>query len=469
MVGTMTRVRLDAGAGDFADLRDELGISDAFPPEVLAEVSALTPDLAGHTDATDVPFVTIDPEGSRDLDQAVHLAREGRGFRVRYAIADVGAFVRLGGAIDTEARQRGQTLYLPDERVPLHPPTLSEGAASLLPDQDTPAVLWDLHLSADGEITDRAVTRAIVRSRAQLTYDGVQAELDGGAAGEQTLLLREVGRLREQRAAERGAVDLPSLEQRVDTVDGTPVLTYRAPSPTEGWNAQISLLTGGVAAQLMLDGKVGVLRTMPDVPDAAVASLRRGLLALGVAWPQGASYGKVVSGLDPYDSADAAALVLATRLLRGAGYTAFDGALPELTTHSAVGGPYAHATAPLRRLVDRFVSLTCLSLYAGQAVGDGVREALPLLPDLMEASDRRAGEVEREAVNLAESLVLAPRVGEVFDAVVVDTGPKRSTVQLRDPAVRARCSTPDLPLGEPVRVRLTAADPATRTVDFVLA
>ncbi len=453
----------------FADLRAELGVPDGFPPEVLAEVAALTPELSRRTEVADAPFVTIDPEGSRDLDQAVHLARDGSGFRVRYAIADVGSFVRLGGAIDAEARRRGQTLYLPVERVPLHPPSMSEGAASLLPGQDTPAVLWDLRLSADGEVTDRAVSRVIVRSVAQLTYDGVQAELDAGTTDEQLLLLREVGRLREQRAAERGAVDLPSLEQRVETVDGVPVLTYRAPSPTERWNAQISLLTGGVAAQIMLDGKIGVLRTMPEIDAGAVATLRRSVLALGIDWPQGAGYGEVVSGLDPYAPAHAAALVLATRLLRGAGYTAFDGTLPDLRTHSAVGGSYAHATAPLRRLVDRFVSEVCLALHAGRTVPDELRKALPELPGLMEDSDRRAGQVERASVNLAEALVLESRVGEVFNAVVVDTGPKRSTVQLRDPAVRARCSTPDLTLGEPVQVRLVTADPAARTVEFAQA
>lgn len=248
---------------------------------MLAEAAALAPDLSQHADLTDLPFVTIDPEGSRDLDQAVHLSRDGSGFRVRYAIADVDSFVRLGGAIDAEARRRGQTLYLPVERVPLHPPSMSEGAASLLPDQDTPAVLRDLRLSASGEVTDRAASRAIVRSTAQLTYDGVQADLDAGTAGDQLRLLREVGRLREDRAAERGAVDLPSLEQRVETVDGVPVLTYRVPSPTERWNAQISLLTGGVAAQLMLDGKIGVLRTMPEIPG------RRG----GHAAPLGAGAG----------------------------------------------------------------------------------------------------------------------------------------------------------------------------------
>lgn len=177
--------------------------------------------------------------------------------------------------------------------------------------------------------------RAPLRSRRRLSYDSAQADLDAGRADEQ-LLLREVGLLRQERARDRGAVDLPALEQQVDVGrDGAPALGLRAPLPVEGWNAQVSLLTGTAAARLMLEGGVGLLRTMPPPDPEAVASLRRSSLALGLAWPDGAWCAEVVSALDPHQPAAAALLVLATRLLRGAGYTAFDGAPPELVTHSA--------------------------------------------------------------------------------------------------------------------------------------
>src|SRR6185503_20248243 len=132
-----------------------------------AERVAAAPPLP-ELDATDVPLVTLDPEGSRDLDQAVHLAVRADGWRVSYAIADVGAFVRLGGAVDAEARRRGQTLYSPDRRTPLHPPVLSEGAASLLEGQLRPAVLWTIDLDSDGQPVTVDLRRARVRSRAQL-------------------------------------------------------------------------------------------------------------------------------------------------------------------------------------------------------------------------------------------------------------------------------------------------------------
>ena len=131
------------------ELRRELEIPGEFPPEVLAEAeaAAANPPAPEH-DARDIALLTIDPPGSMDLDQAMHLERRDGGYRVRYAIADVASFVEPGGAVDREAHARGETIYLPDAKAPLHPPVLSEGAASLLPGEERPAVLWTLDLDA---------------------------------------------------------------------------------------------------------------------------------------------------------------------------------------------------------------------------------------------------------------------------------------------------------------------------------
>src|SRR3954468_15136947 len=189
----------------------ELGVTAAFPPEVeaAAEAAAAAPRLP-ELDRTDVAFVTIDPEGARDLDQAMHLSRGDDGvYVVRYAIADVAAFVTAGDPVDVEAHRRGETLYGADTKVPLHPPVLSEGAASLLPDQVRPALLWTITLDAEGARTDVHVERARVRSTAQLSYEEVQRSLDDGTADETLTVLREVGQLRIAREAARGGVSLP--------------------------------------------------------------------------------------------------------------------------------------------------------------------------------------------------------------------------------------------------------------------
>ena len=271
----------------FAELRRQLKVSVQFPAEVLveAEAAAHAPRLP-NADETAIPFVTLDPASSMDLDQAFHIERRGDGYRVRYAIADVAAFVRPGGPLDVEAHQRGETLYAPDENARLYPPVLSEGAASLLPDQTRPAVVWTMDVDETGEGVDVNVRHALVRSRAKLDYVSAQQALDGGTADEQLRLLREVGLLRQQREIRRGGVSLAIPEQVITQDDDQYWLQFRAPLPVEGWNAQMSLMTGMAAADLMLEGGVGLLRTVPLADPDRLRRLRLTAEALRVEWPE---------------------------------------------------------------------------------------------------------------------------------------------------------------------------------------
>jgi len=450
-------------------LRRELELPTEFPPAAqrVAEEAARRTEHPGHEDRTDIPFVTLDPASSRDLDQAVHLARREKGYRVSYAIADVAAFVAPGDPLDVEVNRRGQTVYLPDGKVPLHPQVLSEGAASLLPDQTRPAVLWTIDLDPAGEPSTVDVRRAMVRSRAKLSYDDTQAALDAGRLPESLGLLPEVGKLLVDAAQARGAVDLPMPDQEIEPDGDGFRLVLRAQAAIEEYNAQISLLTGRVAAAMMLAGRVGVLRTMPPAPPDAVTRLRKAARALRIDWPAEESVGALLARLRPAEPRAAAFVEQAADLLRGAGYTAFDGAVPEQPEHSAVAAPYAHVTAPLRRLADRYATEVCLALHAGAEVPAEVRAALPGLPETMARTDKVANAAERGAVDLVEAVLLRGRIGQRFDAAVLDVDPKRNkaTVALDEPAVRARCDGP-LTLGERTTVRLIEATPETRTVRF---
>ncbi|MDO5696372.1 MAG: RNB domain-containing ribonuclease [Dermatophilus congolensis] len=433
----------------FASIRAEFEVPETFPPAVLEEAEAVAASAdadgapafsapradADRVDATDIAFVTIDPPGSMDLDQAVHIARDGDGFVVRYAIADVPAFVRPGGAIDEESRLRGTTLYLPDGRVPLHPPVLSEGAASLLPDVTRPAFLWTMRLDSHGELRESEVVRAWVRSRARYTYEEVQAAHDAGNPIEAVADLAEVGQLRIESGLARGAASLPMPEQIVTEKDGSFVVEFRPGLPAEEWNAQISLLTGMAAAQMMLDAGIGILRTMPPAEESAVATLRHQAHALGADWEHDVSYGRFLASLDRTDPRHLAIVYEATSLFRGAGYTVVDGETPEVSTHAAVAAPYAHVTAPLRRLVDRFGLAVCEALHTGAEVPEWVRAALPTLPKLMADADRRASAVDRAATDAVEAAELASYVGEELEGIVVDIRKDHALVQFTDPAV----------------------------------
>lgn len=455
-------------ATGLAAIRAEMLIED-LPAAAIAEADGAAragPTASPAEDLTDLPFVTIDPPGSRDLDQALHITVDGSGWVLYYAVADLAAFVQPGGAIDAAARARGVTIYLPDAKSPLHPPSLSEGAASLLPGKLRQALVWRVRIDGSGEVLDVDVRRARVRSRAASTYQQVQAALDAGTAEEVFASLRDAGRARESLQARRGGLDLRLPDQTVTATLGTYELAYRAPLAVEGWNAQMSLLVGECAARVMLDAGIGVLRTMPPPSGETVARLRRHARALGVPWPEWTGYAAFVRSLDPREADQAALIVQSAKLARGAGYLGFTQAPEGDVTHAAVAAPYAHVTAPLRRLVDRFANEITLAACAGTDPPEWASLALAELPALMQRARDRERAVERLVVSLAEAAVLAGCVGTEVAGVVVDVGRERATVQLVRPAVVADIANPNpgVGLGDEIRLRVVAADPLARSV-----
>jgi exoribonuclease R len=454
-----------------AALPAKLHIERGFPPAAQAEADAAahassSPDfLADLPDRTDIELVTIDPAGSDDLDQAFQLVREGAGYRFWYAIADVPAFVTPGGALDLEVHRRGQTLYAADGRIPLHPVVLSEGAASLLEGRLRGAFIWEFALDANAVVTSSTVARGRVRSRRRLDYEGVQAGIDAGTADETLRLLKEVGLARLALERARGGASLNIPEVLIDKVDGRYVASRRIQMPVENWNAELSLLTGMEAATIMLNGGVGILRTMPDADPESVDRFRHQTRALGHPWPEDQPYGDFLATLNGSDPKHLAILHAAASLFRGAGYTPFDGETPANTMQSAVGAPYTHVTAPLRRLVARFGLVICEALSAARPVPEWARTALPDLPAEMAHSNNLAGQLEHRSIDAVEAAVLAPRVGESFDGVIIAQNKSGSVVQLLDPAVTAEC-TGHTRNGTALKVKLTQADVATSTILF---
>ncbi|HET9647479.1 MAG TPA: RNB domain-containing ribonuclease [Microlunatus sp.] len=459
-------------AQGLAALRDRLEIPGSFPVEVdrAAERSAAAPHPVDH-DRTDLELITIDPQGSRDLDQAVHIARDRGGFVISYAIADVAAFVTAGDPIDVEARHRGLTLYAPDRRTPLHPPALSEGAASLLPGENRPAVLWTLRVDRAGELVGTDVRRAVVRSRERLSYEQAQVEIDGPDPRPTLALLSQIGPLREARERDRGGVSLNLPEQEIRTDNGDWELVFRSPQPVEGWNAQISLLTGMAAAGLMIAAKTGIVRTLPPAEASSVNRLRQVARALRISWPAEVGYPEFVRSLDAHRPADAAMVNSCTSLFRGAGYRSFRGAVPDHVEHAALATAYAHVTAPLRRRVDRYAGEICVAVCAGRPVPAWALAALETLPAEMLAAEQKAKKYERAVVDLLEGSMMAERAGEVFVGTVVDVDSdgRRGTVVLKDPAIEARVVGDRLPLGQDVSVRVGSVDPDKGAVTFDLA
>ncbi|NDK91544.1 RNB domain-containing ribonuclease [Gordonia desulfuricans] len=469
--------RLSAPDIDFDAIRGELGVDANYGQDALTEAeNAVDRHAADRIDRTDIPLVTIDPPGSMDLDQAVCLRADDDDIVVDYAIADVAALIEPEGALDSESRRRGATIYFPDRSVPLHPRVLSEGRGSLLPDVERAAVLWTMRVSGAGEVVEVSVARARVRSRARLDYAGVAADAAAGRLHPSIVDLPRFGELRRRTALARGAIelDLPDQEVVRSPSDGPWTLQIAPRTPADMWNSQVSLMTGMCAGTIMADAGIGLLRTLPPAPADAVEQLRATAAALRVPWPDGATPGEFLAGL-PQDAPSTLALMShAGTLMRGAGYKVLDAGEPELThdemVHAAIGGIYAHVTAPLRRLGDRFATEVCLSVSAGRPVPDWVVRALPTLPKILRSADSLGSSADRESIDLTESVVLAGRVGERFDAVVLSAGTDKRPAKIfvTEPPVIAACSgTPDAAVRLPVV--LAAADPDTRSVEFAPA
>jgi len=452
----------------FTRLRNDFAVPEEFPAEVLSEAlrAINSADQTARRDATNIEFVAIDPKGSKDLDQVYHAERRSSGYRVHYGIADVGRFVEPGSALDREARARGLTFYAPDQRAPLHPEILSEASASLLAGADRPAVLWTLDLDDSGRLVDVATERAVVRNRAQLSYRSAQDQIGSSSGSESLQLLKEIGQLRQQLAAARGAVSLNLPGQELIKVDGRYYLEYDEVLPVEEWNAQISLLTGMAAARMMMDAKVGLVRTLPPPDAKTLTRLRISSRALDVPFPDDEPYGDWVSSLNPTVPAHVALMTQATHGLRGAGYQAFDGSTPDHTEHAAIAANYTHVTAPLRRLVDRFTSEIAVALSASRRPPGWVVDALPDLPKIMQKARSRETRYERALVDFSEALILAGRVGETFEAVVVDVDDPDATIQLTEPAVVASIDAGTLQLADRIEVRLVSTDTYTRLALF---
>ena len=442
-----------------ADIRTQFQVPLEFPSPVLAEADlAAAKPVSGHADWTDRNFVTLDPKSSTDLDQAFAIEQSGTDIILHYAIADVFWFVGSGDALDREAWARGETIYMPDAKASLYPPELSDGAASLLPDVDRPSVVFTVRIDPTGKPSLDGAVRAIVRSRAKLAYETVMpADLPSGFAD----LFKRIGEAEDARGAAR--VDAPEQELMI-AADGKFTLEFRPQLLSEQQNAAMSLAANLAIADVMLAHRTGLFRVMAEPDERSAWRLRHTAKALGLSWPKHETLKEFEASLVASNPRDAAFMTAVRRAGPGASYAPFqEGVTP---WHSAMAATYAHATAPLRRLADRYVIEATLQIMAGQAVSGELSAAFQALPAIMAKADGKAGQVERAVLDLAEAVILEGREGSSFRAVVTDIDERGTRIQLSDPAVVARIDGKGAMPGDAISVELTSVDVIHRQVKF---
>jgi exoribonuclease R len=452
-------------AAGFSAIAEQYKLPADFPPEVQTAAIAAANEkgrdgrpawAAQRRDATDIAFATLDPASSTDLDQAFALDRDGDDIVLSYALADVGAFVPAGGVIEAEAWQRGVTVYGLADKTPVYPTVISQGAASLLPEGPRPAILVTVAIRPDGAVKLRSVERVFCVSRAKLAYDSI----DLGSIPHLEEFAKRMYADEDARGAIR--VEFPQQEVVADSASpGGVRLQLTARVESEMVNSTLSLAVNLAVAELMKEHKVGVFRIMDDPEPRSLAMLRRAAHTLGIEWGEKESLRDLQKRLDPNNGVHQRFLIDARRAGGRAGYAVFSETKPPW--HSAVAAIYAHATAPMRRLADRYVLDLSYLLANRQTVPASLLGQLAGLPEVMERGEGRASGVERAVIDLLEAVALQHRIGEVLTGEVVDTD--GDIVQTIDPAIRARVARlPKVDNGTTVRVRIDSADPLTRKV-----
>jgi len=468
----------------------ERGFEPDFPPEVLAEVNALSEPLPRSDgpveDLRGLAWISIDNDDSRDLDQ-LSVAEDlgGGSVRLLVAVADVDAAVPRGGAIDERARTNTTSVYTPAQVFPMLPERLSTDLTSLNENEDRLAVVVSLAARGDGTVTGSGVSRALVRNKAKLAYDSVAAWLDGKAAPPSAVAAsKEVeGQLRlqdgvagamKERREERGALALASTESKA-VFDGDLLADLR---PDEENRAKEMIedfmIAANTATARFLEAKgFPSLRRVLREParwDRIVAIAREA----GDRLPDAPSAPALQAFLLKRRAADPERfpdLSLSVVKLLGSGE--YDVEVPGRPADGHFGlavKDYTHSTAPNRRYPDLVTQRLVKAAIAGAPCPYSVEELEELARHSTEQEDD-AAKIERQVKKSAAAMLLAPRKGERFDGVVTGASVKGTWVRVFRPPVEGRVVRGEtgLDVGERVRVELVDTDVERGFIDFARA
>jgi len=471
-----------------------------FPDDALAQgAAAVAAPLAERADLRAIPLVTIDGADARDFDDAVwaepdaDVANPG-GWHLLVSIADVAWYVRPDDALDRCARQRGNSVYLPDRVVPMLPETLSNGWCSLKPGEDRPCLAAHLWIDAHGKLLRHRFVRGLMRSAARLTYEQVQAARDGAPDAVAAPLVETVvtplyGAYKALAIGreKRGTLELDLPERRV-VLDETGTVTAvetRARYDSHRLIEEFMIAANVAAAESLSRSKVPCMYRIHDMPsEERLEALREVLEGLDLKLPRGqtlkpAQFNRILARVAGTPEAP----LVNEMVLRTQAQAEYS---PDNIGHFGLAlRKYCHFTSPIRRYSDLLVHRALIRRFG---LGEGAIEDTP--PDFTEvgqhisATERRAAAAERDAIDRFVAQFLAGREGAVFAGRIsgvsrfglfvklAETGadglvPRRNLprdIYIHDErrqALRGRRSGREFRLGDAVEVMLAEATPVT--------
>ncbi|MBX3183853.1 MAG: ribonuclease R [Polyangiaceae bacterium] len=434
-------------------------VTEEHPREAIAEAEGMAAKVQRvvtdkRVDLRSVPLPTIDPEDARDHDDALWAERDGDGYKVWIAIADVSEYVQPGSALDQEALRRGCTIYLPDRAIPMLPSALAADLCSLLPEADRLCLCVIAELDKQAKVKRMKIVEGVMRSQARLTYEGVARALgfteapprsaQAEAMKRELKVLSEVAtKLRRARMA-RGALDLDLPEARivVDPQTGAPTAIYRRtqdPGVKRAYQIveELMLLANELVARWVLRRKAhGVFRVHGKPDEKKLTRLGEVSEKLGVAFdldemltPLG--LGRWLKGIHEHPRRQ----VLEGLLLRSLKQAAYD--IANVGHFGLASDAYLHFTSPIRRYPDVLVHRQVKHLLRGGQVdvSDAAKEALATAATRSSQRERSVMDVEREVSDLYRALFMQDRVGQEFEGMVTAVVGSGLFVSLDDPFV----------------------------------
>jgi VacB/RNase II family 3'-5' exoribonuclease len=466
----------------------ERGLWPDFSRDALAELDVLRePALVlapALRDLRALAWVSIDNDDSRDLDQlSVAESLSEGAVRIRVAVADVDGLVAEGSALDGHARHNTTSVYTAAQVFPMLPPKLSTDLTSLNEDSDRAAIIVDMVVAEDGELRASDVYRAAVRNHAKLAYDAVGSGLEGrtplpGRAGTSEELAAQLRvqdtvaqRLRRLRY-ERGALELETIEPR-PVFDGDRLVELRVEKKNRARELieDFMIAANGVTARFLADRGIASLRRVVRSPERWQRIVKVAA-ELGERLPPEPDNRALEEFLarrrraDPLRFPDLSLVIIK---LMGSGEYVVERPGQAATGHFGLAvKDYTHSTAPNRRYPDLITQRLLKAALSGKPPRDSAAPLESLAQHCTEMEDA-AEKVERQVRKSAAALLLEPRIGQRFDAIVTGLSEKGIWVRIFDPPVEGKLEQggEGLEVGERVRVKLISTDVERGFIDFV--
>ena len=406
------------------------GIPHEWPAAALEEAEGCRPTKLGkRTDLRQLPLVTIDGDDARDFDDAVwaepdESAGNEDGWHLMVAIADVASYVQSGSALDRSAFDRGNSTYFPDRVVPMLPEALSNGWCSLRPNEDRPCLAVHMWINKQGEIIRHKFLRGLMRSQARLTYEQVQAAMDGVTDSATAPLLDTVIRplygayaCLDKARKKRGALALDLPERKI-LVNEEGEMTGVLPRPRLASHQLIEefMVAANVAAAQTLQkaNAPGVYRVHETPDPERVSTLRTALQSMDLKLsPSGSLRAKDFNYVLSASKGDPAESLVNTMILRTQSQARYE---PENLGHFGLAlSQYTHFTSPIRRYSDLIVHRSLIrAMKLGQDGLDISDQDLTAAAEHISMTERRSAGAERETVDRFTAAFLSDRVGATF-------------------------------------------------------